>query len=97
MLADLSRNVSRRIQASARPPKTAGAFGGELRRISPQLRTRGIAFLRAGGSIGLVEGAGSTHNHGGLACSVMIAVSVATRPGGVLQVGESGRGALECS
>ncbi len=43
MLEKLGREVSRRIRASARWPKTARAFSDELRRIGPQLRTRGIS------------------------------------------------------
>jgi hypothetical protein len=42
MLEDLTRDLSRRVAASARWPKTPRAFSNELRRIAPALRARGI-------------------------------------------------------
>ena len=43
MLEDLTRELPRRVAASARWPKTPRAFTNELRRIAPQLRMRGIS------------------------------------------------------
>jgi hypothetical protein len=42
MLEDLTRDVSRKVAASAHWPKTPRALGNELRRIAPALRARGI-------------------------------------------------------
>jgi hypothetical protein len=42
MLEDLTRNVSRRVAASCRWPKTPRQLSDELRRIAPQLEARGI-------------------------------------------------------
>jgi hypothetical protein len=42
MLEDLTRDVSRKVAASARWPKTPRALSNELRRIAPALRARGI-------------------------------------------------------
>ena len=39
----LTREVPRRLRMSAQWPKTVRAFSDELRRIAPQLRTRGIS------------------------------------------------------
>ncbi len=44
MLDELTREVPRRVRMSARWPKTVRAFGDELRRIAPPLRTRGISI-----------------------------------------------------
>ena len=48
MLDDLADDVPRRVRASSRWPKSPRAFTNELRRIAPQLRTRGVSvtFIR---------------------------------------------------
>ena len=43
MLEELADDVPRRVRASSRWPKSPRAFTNELRRIAPQLRTRGIS------------------------------------------------------
>ena len=43
MLEELTRDVPRRVRMSAQWPKTVRAFSDDLRRIAPQLRTRGIS------------------------------------------------------
>ena len=43
MLDELGDDVPRRVRASSRWPKSPRAFTNELRRIAPQLRTRGIS------------------------------------------------------
>ena len=45
MLDELSRDVPRRVRMSARWPKTVRAFSDDLRRIAPQLRTRGVSVV----------------------------------------------------
>ena len=44
MLDQLSDDVAGRVRASSRWPKSPRAFTNELRRIAPQLRTRGISI-----------------------------------------------------
>ena len=43
MLEDLTTDLPKKLRASARWPKTPQAFANELRRIAPQLSTRGIS------------------------------------------------------
>jgi len=43
MLRQLAADVDPRVRASVRWPKTTRSFADELRRIAPQLRTRGIS------------------------------------------------------
>ena len=43
MLEDLTKELSPKVAASARWPKTPRSFTNELRRIAPQLRTHGIS------------------------------------------------------
>ncbi len=43
MLEELTREVPRRVRMSAQWPKTVRAFSDDLRRIAPQLRTRGVS------------------------------------------------------
>jgi hypothetical protein len=45
MLDELSRDVGRRVRMSAQWPKTVRAFSDDMRRIAPQLRTRGVSVV----------------------------------------------------